>query len=657
MVDDMTYLPFKSLFRVNTHLPDTQGSPVATQLADGRVVTIWESSQQAGAGTGINLYGRVLDARGEPLGDEFAVTADVAGFGLGGAVAGLQGGGFAVAWSSGNLTNAYLRLFGETGAPLGPAFELPASVRAREPAIAALGDGGLVAAWTSGVGIPGSTGTRNGIEAQRYDSAGNPVGPRFGVSPLTSDAFRAAAAATSDGGFVMAWDQRDGPDQSIFGQRFDAAGNALGGRIAVNDQSLGQQTAASVAGLPGGGFVVAWVSQGGPDDVGADVRARVFDASGQPLGGELAVQTLDAGNQVHPEVTALPGGGFWIAWQGSIGTADANGIFGRQFDATGQPVGDPLRIDPGGSDPVAVPLGDRGVLTVWAQGRTTIGEGVDIYARVLREPQPGTEGPDLLGAGADDDWLIGAGGNDTLAGGGGDDLLDGGPGNDRLDGGAGNDTLTGGAGDDTLIGGAGDDHIHGIAGLNRINGVAGDNLIQGGSLRDLVFGGSGHDTIHGNDGNDELRGLDGDDLIFGGLGSDTMIGNDGADTLAGGGGSDEVFGGAGDDFINGGFGYDRLNGGQGADSFFHLGVFDHASDWIQDYTAAEGDVLVWGGGAATRSQFQVNLAETANAGQAGVQEAFVIYRPTGQILWALVDGGAQGAINLQIGGQVFDLLG
>jgi len=34
----------------------------------------------------------------------------------------------------------------------------------------------------------------------------------------------------------------------------------------------------------------------------------------------------------------------------------------------------------------------------------------------------------------------------------------------------------------------------------------------------------------------------------------------------------------------------------------------------------------------------------------------VIYRPTGQILWALVDGGAEAQINLQIGAQVFDLL-
>ena len=60
---------------------------------------------------------------------------------------------------------------------------------------------------------------------------------------------------------------------------------------------------------------------------------------------------------------------------------------------------------------------------------------------------------------------------------------------------------------------------------------------------------------------------------------------------------------------------------------------------------------------ASASQFQVNYANTPGAGAAGVAEAFVIYRPTGQILWALVDGGEQDSINLQIGGEVFDLLG
>ncbi|MFC3616173.1 calcium-binding protein, partial [Lutimaribacter marinistellae] len=101
-------------------------------------------------------------------------------------------------------------------------------------------------------------------------------------------------------------------------------------------------------------------------------------------------------------------------------------------------------------------------------------------------------------------------------------------------------------------------------------------------------------------------------------------------------------------------------GGDGADRFFHLGVADHGSDWVQDYDVAEGDVLVFGS-MATADQFQINLAHTATpdgerSGDDDVQEAFVIYRPTGQIMWALVDGEGQSSINLQIGGEVFDLL-
>ena len=49
-------------------------------------------------------------------------------------------------------------------------------------------------------------------------------------------------------------------------------------------------------------------------------------------------------------------------------------------------------------------------------------------------------------------------------------------------------------------------------------------------------------------------------------------------------------------------------------------------------------------------------AEGWVAEQAGVEEAFVIYRPTGQIMWALVDGGDQDEIILRIAGVDYDLL-
>ncbi|CUH68239.1 Cyclolysin [Thalassovita gelatinovora] len=232
-----------------------------------------------------------------------------------------------------------------------------------------------------------------------------------------------------------------------------------------------------------------------------------------------------------------------------------------------------------------------------------------------------------------------------------DDTMTGNDGAQRFDGEGGNDRLIGGEGADTLNGGDGND---------TLNGEAGDDVLIGGTseadLRDVIYGGDGNDSIDGGYGNDELRGDDGSDTIIGGYGVDTVIGMAGDDALTGQAWSDLLYGGDGDDFLNGGFGYDRVNGGAGADRFYHLGVYDHGSDWVQDYTAADGDVLVFGQAGATADQFQVNLTETANAGVAGVEEAFVIYRPTGQIMWALVDGGAQDEINLVLDGVTHDLL-
>ncbi|CUK08340.1 Cyclolysin [Shimia thalassica] len=236
---------------------------------------------------------------------------------------------------------------------------------------------------------------------------------------------------------------------------------------------------------------------------------------------------------------------------------------------------------------------------------------------------------------------------------------------DTLEGGAGDDTIGGVWGDNLLRGFSGDDLIWSGGGHDIIDGGPGNDTLIGGQdssdLRDVIYGGAGNDSIDGGYGNDELRGDAGNDTIAGGFGADTVIGGTGHDTLTGSAFADQVFGGDGDDFVNGGFGHDLVNGGAGADRFFHIGIFNHGSDWIQDYNAAEGDVLQFGIATATRSQFQINTAHTATAagersGDDNVEEAFVIYRPTGQIMWALVDGASQSSVNLQVGSNMFDLL-
>ncbi|MFV0512981.1 MAG: hypothetical protein ACK5MY_05020 [Jhaorihella sp.] len=244
----------------------------------------------------------------------------------------------------------------------------------------------------------------------------------------------------------------------------------------------------------------------------------------------------------------------------------------------------------------------------------------------------------------------GTSGDDVLVGGAGADLLRGLDGNDRLIGEGGNDTLEGGDGADTLNGGDGDDLIRG-----------GDTAAD---KRDVVYAGAGNDSVDGGYGNDHLYGMGGNDTLAGGFGADTIEGQDGDDVITGSAYSDIIWGGAGDDFINGGFGHDLLMGDVGADKFFHVGgtrdqMEGHGSDWIMDFAAA--DLLVFGDATARADQFQVNFTHTENAagersGDDATEEAFVIYKPTGQILWALVDGGGQASINLQIGAEVYDLL-
>lgn len=234
---------------------------------------------------------------------------------------------------------------------------------------------------------------------------------------------------------------------------------------------------------------------------------------------------------------------------------------------------------------------------------------------------------------------------DDLSGTADDDFIFGLSSNDQIYGFSGNDTLNGGDGSDTIVGGDGDDLLTGGESEN--------------DLRDNLFGGSGNDTIDGGYGNDEIRGDAGNDLISGGFGSDTIIGGTGNDSITGSALGDLLFGSDGDDFINGGFGFDRISGGGGADIFYHLGVAAHGSDWISDYDASGGDVLVFGDSDAVREQFQLNVTTTQDAGSSSVEEVFVVFRPTGQIIWAIVDGGTLEEVNLQISGtpEIFDLMG
>lgn len=146
----------------------------------------------------------------------------------------------------------------------------------------------------------------------------------------------------------------------VFFQRFSADGRKVGGEVLVNQLARYNQRAPSVALLPNGTFVVAWVSETFVDNfrnnftvyagsplllAQVDIVARIFAADGTPLSNEFSVnnvfRTCDT-----PTVSALADGRFTVAWAQRDGVR-TNGwdIYARTFDAEGDPEGDAVRVN------------------------------------------------------------------------------------------------------------------------------------------------------------------------------------------------------------------------------------------------------------------------------------------------------------------------
>src|SRR5262249_38178629 len=80
----------------------------------------------------------------------------------------------------------------------------------------------------------------------------------------------------------------------------------VGPEFRVNTYTAGYQGGHTMAALDGGGYVVAWTSQGQDGFSGFGVYARRYHADGSPAGGEFRLSTT-AGEQWDPNVAALPG--------------------------------------------------------------------------------------------------------------------------------------------------------------------------------------------------------------------------------------------------------------------------------------------------------------------------------------------------------------
>lgn len=79
----------------------------------------------------------------------------------------------------------------------------------------------------------------------------------------------------------------------------------------VNTTIAGDQSNSDIAALAAGGFVIVWEDESASAD--AAIRGQRYDAAGNPVGGEMLIAPTIAGNDLDsPSVTGLADGGFYV---------------------------------------------------------------------------------------------------------------------------------------------------------------------------------------------------------------------------------------------------------------------------------------------------------------------------------------------------------
>jgi Ca2+-binding RTX toxin-like protein len=665
--------------------------PRLTTLADGRLLVTWYDIGSNGG----DIRHRIYDVDGTALTAELTTVASTAGNQTAQSVAALSGGGFVVVWqdfAGDAMGNVRYRVFDATGNAVASDLattDEQSGNRQADPTVIGNADGGFVILWTDRNGtnsnrpegtdavvgrtfsatggaldgivrITGTTGT--GIAAEiDSDSSGiygiwddnaldgiyagggeglpdvdqTGVDVEFGAG-TTSEASRTPDIAATAAGVVAVWEQSG----VVYYQIADQVTATLGPVLQLTTSTF-EQGSVRVDALPFGGFVATWEEFRNPSGnfTSFDIFARVFDASGNPVGDPVNLTQGQTGAEFDPDVTALIDGRFMVGWssQGTLGD-----VIGRIYDARTAPV----NWDGGF-------LGERFV------GTDIAGPGDDLNGRGGNDSIQGQAGDDTLDGGDGDDTLVGGEGNDTISGGDGRDSLYGGSGDDVLvvdrrflddifggpaggtgdladiglikrglnvdlaagtyrDGatvyamediervvlGSGRDTVTGSVGADFIDAGGKRDQLNGGLGNDTIYAGDGDDVVIGGLGGDLTFGGSGVDTI---DFGAVTSGISFDmdtgvtngfgthtlyENVVGGSGNDTIMGSDRSEIIRGEGGNDQLFGGRGNDqlvglngsdTLSGGAGNDTLTGGGFADVFVFARVASAGSDVVLDF--------------------------------------------------------------------------
>ncbi|MEL6222761.1 MAG: Calx-beta domain-containing protein, partial [Cyanobacteria bacterium J06627_8] len=334
---------------------------------------------------------------GVPVGEEFRVNTTTMGFQSQPNVAVDAQGNYVVVWKITDLAEGNADIFAQRydrfGNALGGEIEVAAALTGvDEPVVGMDVDGNFVVVWTDEKENENDVDARRfdrNVKARRFDRNGNALGDSFRVNTeTTEDQETPDIAMNANGQFVITWDSfgQDGSFNGIFAQAYDPTGNPVGGEIAVNNITNSLQVRPTVGIDNSGNFVIAWEDLNDRSrDIG-EINARRFDSAGTPLGDSFLVNTVTERKQDTPDIAMNASGEFVITWESFGQDGDGSGVFAQKYNSAGEKIGDEITVNTttieNQGDPSVAIDADGNFLITW-ESLEQDGDGRDVVGRYL----------------------------------------------------------------------------------------------------------------------------------------------------------------------------------------------------------------------------------------------------------------------------------
>ncbi len=364
-------------FRVNQIGAGDQERAQVALFGGGGAVFVWQGGRQGFH----HIYARFLSSSNIWLAGDVLVNTFSRNAQVNPVVATLGGSNAVVAWasfnqaSSNSLQDVYAQVLSATGQKIGGEFQVNqfTSFNQRNPAVAALSDGRFVVTWISeqqrvapvlmpmAIGPASTTLSLSAsvdVYARIFTAGGQPATDEFPVNTALNPCSAPSVAAGSDGGFVVAWAQRDLEVRTngwdIFARAFSSTGQ--GGAVQrVNTCLYGDQYAPEVS-VIATNYLVVWTSLG-QDGSWEGVYGQFLQNDGSASGAEFRVNTTTLSRQMQPAVAADGAGRFLAVWTSYAGLANGFDLYAQQYAGPGfiPPVAE-IAYGPPPSDPFLLSL-------------------------------------------------------------------------------------------------------------------------------------------------------------------------------------------------------------------------------------------------------------------------------------------------------------